>query len=275
MRDYGKVAPQFWTGETGKALKAAGPEAVIVAMYLMTSPHANMIGLYYLPVLYIAHETGLGFEGASKGLQGAIEAGFCSYDAPSEHVFVHAMARFQVGEQLKPDDKRCKGIQNELDRVSKCPLVKDFCQIYSKAYHVKSPSPLQAPSKPRAGAGTGAGESKERDKSRTPPVTFATWMENLPEGEDAIPPDDPIFQFAADAGIPDDLLALAWAWFERSYTGSRKAKRYSDWRQVFRNAVEGNWPKVWRFQPDGTCVLTSEGEMLRRALEAEARRAAP
>lgn len=115
-------------------------------------------------------------------------------------------------------------------------------------------------------------EREARKPARTHAVQFSTWLKSLPEGEDAIPPADPIFQFAEDAGIPDDMLALAWAWFERTYTGGRKAKRYSDWRQVFRNAVEGNWPKVWRFTADGQCLLTSEGEMLRRALDAEARR---
>lgn len=117
-------------------------------------------------------------------------------------------------------------------------------------------------------------EREARKPARSSPIQFSTWVKSLPEGEDAIPPDDPVFQFAADAGIPEDMLALAWAWFERTYTGSRKSKRYTDWRQVFRNAVEGNWPRVWRFTPDGQCVLTSEGEMLRRALEAEARRVA-
>src|SRR5690625_3120250 len=105
MRDYGKVAPQFWTGSTGKELRAHGHEAVIVGLYLMTSPHANMIGLYYLPVLYIAHETGLGLEGARKGLQRACEAGFCTYDDTSEYVFVHAMARFQIAHSWKPADR--------------------------------------------------------------------------------------------------------------------------------------------------------------------------
>ena len=91
VRDYGKVSPHFWTGTTGKKLRNS-PEAVIVAMYLMTSPHANMLGLYYMPILYVAHETGLGFEGASKGLRSACEAGFCSYDEASEMVWVHEMA---------------------------------------------------------------------------------------------------------------------------------------------------------------------------------------
>lgn len=151
MRDYGKVAPQFWTGATGRKLKEAGPEAVIVAMYLMTSPHANMIGLYYLPKLYLAHETGLGMEGASKGLASAIEAGFCDYDEASEHVFVFAMVRFQVSESLKVEDKRCKGIENELAKVPKGALRKRFFDLYGEAFHLTSQpvkaSPYEAPSK--------------------------------------------------------------------------------------------------------------------------------
>ncbi|ASF48096.1 hypothetical protein [Methylovulum psychrotolerans] len=76
MRDYGKVSPKFWTGRTGKAIKAEGMEAVLVAMYLMTSPHADMLGVYYLPTVYIAHDTGLPLAGACKGLDGCIKAGF-------------------------------------------------------------------------------------------------------------------------------------------------------------------------------------------------------
>ena len=95
MRDYAKISPQFWIGNTGKKLREAGAEATIVALYLLSNPHANMIGFYYLPKLYIAHETSLGMEGASKGLQRAIEAGFCGYDDASEVVFVYEMARYQ------------------------------------------------------------------------------------------------------------------------------------------------------------------------------------
>ena len=72
MRDYATVAPQFWLGKTGRELRKKGAEAQVVSFYLMTSPHANMLGLYYLPILYIAHETGLGLEGASKGLNSCL-----------------------------------------------------------------------------------------------------------------------------------------------------------------------------------------------------------
>lgn len=88
MRDYSKVGPQFWIGPTGKKLRAAGMEAQIVAMYLLTSPHASTLGFYYYPIMFIAHETGMGIEGANKGLQGAIEADFCRYDETSEVVTI-------------------------------------------------------------------------------------------------------------------------------------------------------------------------------------------
>lgn len=152
MRDYGKVAPQFWTGDTGKRLKAAGPEAVIVALYLMTSPHANMIGLFYMPELYMAHETGLGVEGATKGLRSCIEADFCTYDAASEYVFVHEMAKHQVADTLKPTDNRCAGIEKDLSRIPESELVQRFHARYGAAFHLTmKPSNSgadEAPAKP-------------------------------------------------------------------------------------------------------------------------------
>ena len=57
MRDYGIVSPRFWIGETGKKLRG-NPNEQVLALYLMTSPHANMIGVFHCPILYMAHETG-------------------------------------------------------------------------------------------------------------------------------------------------------------------------------------------------------------------------
>lgn len=148
MRDYGKVAPQFWTGETGKKILAAGPEAAVVALYLMTSPHANMIGLYYMPLAYLSHDTRLPFEGASKGLRSCIEAGFCAYDEASECVFVYAMARYQIAPSLKRDDNRRKGVENELERVPSALLRKRFLAAYGDSYCLTAPRETEAPSKP-------------------------------------------------------------------------------------------------------------------------------
>lgn len=169
MRDYAKVSPQFWTGVTGRALRD-DPDAIIVAMYLMTSPHANMIGLYHLPKLYLAHETGLTIEGASKGLQRCIEAGFCTFDDASEHVFVHEMARFQIGASLSERDKRCKGVENELAKAPKGALQQAFRTKYADAFHLKKDKGhgrgFKAPTKPRAGTGAGTGTGTDTSNAR-------------------------------------------------------------------------------------------------------------
>lgn len=190
MRDYGKVSPQFWTGATGKALKASGPEAVIVSLYLMTCPHSNMIGLYYMPTLYIAHETGLGLEGASKGLLRAEEAGFCTYDEASEYVFVHEMARFQIADELKVGDNRCKGVANELARCPNSLLRQKFFDLHGARFHLpdppgNNPKP-EAPPKPLGSQEQEQEQEQEQDIKHKPDFSD----ENSGSGDDLEVPAD-------------------------------------------------------------------------------------
>lgn len=151
MRDYSKVSPQFWIGKTGKEIRRQGPETLIVAMYLMTCPQANMLGLFYLPEMYIAHETGLGMEGAMKGLAGCIEAGFCAYDRDSEVVWVYEMARHQIANELKERDLRSKGVQNEYDSLPENPFLACFFDKYGAAFKMAQKRgnsiPIEGPSK--------------------------------------------------------------------------------------------------------------------------------
>ncbi|AEF89685.1 hypothetical protein DelCs14_2673 [Delftia sp. Cs1-4] len=148
MRDYSKVGPQFWTGKTGKEIRKKGTEATLVALYLMTSPHSNMLGLYFQPLMYMAYETGLGIEGASKGLQDCTDVGFCSYDDESEMVWVHEMAAFQIADELKESDKRTAGVQKDYDTLQDNPFLAAFFDRYQSAFHLKNKRGIEAPSKP-------------------------------------------------------------------------------------------------------------------------------
>lgn len=172
MRDYSKVSPRFWTGETGQALAARGSEALVVALYLMTSPHSNMLGLYYQPILYMAEETGLSPEGASEGLMACIEEGFCRYDTSTKMVWVEEMASYQIGSELDSRDNRCKGIEKDYAALPNCPFLGPFFDRYRAAFHLPTrrefvpkprsmqrvnASPIEAPTKPGTGTGTGTG----------------------------------------------------------------------------------------------------------------------
>lgn len=152
MREYGKVAPTFWTGETGKKIRKAGLNAQVVALYLQTAPGSNMLGLYYLPIPVLAHETGMTLEGASKALQCLSEVGFAEYDHESEYVFVARMAHYQIGSSLTMGkdgpDKRVVGIKKQLEPLRKNPFFNRFLELYREAYHLQDVSPSEAPQKP-------------------------------------------------------------------------------------------------------------------------------
>ena len=186
MRDYAKVSPHFWTGSTGKQLRSC-PEAIVVSMYLMTCPHANMLGLYYMPLLYVAHETGLGMEGASKGLQWACEVGFCSYDDSTEMVWVHEMARFQIAEKLKATDKRSIGVQNEYNSLPSNPYLASFYDKYSQSFCMtekrentpKKAVKNEAPSKPLASQEQEQEQEQENTHTNTGEENQNFWNPNL------------------------------------------------------------------------------------------------
>lgn len=170
MRDYCKVNGRFWTGDTGKSLRG-DLEAQVVAAYLMTAPTSNMIGLYYLPMPTLCHETGLALKGALKALARLSEEGFAHYDPLSETVFVVNMAREQVGAALKADDNRVKGVRREVEEHIKCPLLHLFLEKYGRAYHLlevhPQTSPLKGPSEPLRSQEKD--QDQEKEQEHTPP----------------------------------------------------------------------------------------------------------
>jgi hypothetical protein len=151
MREYARVSPTFWTGATGRALRERGTEGALMALYLISSPLSNMLGLYYQPLLYAAEETGLGIEGASKGLLDCIEVGFCKYDEASKTVWVIEMAAWQIAEELKELDKRCAGIQKEYSALPDNPFLGEWFDRYGDPFHLTKRRGIEAPSKPSTG----------------------------------------------------------------------------------------------------------------------------
>jgi hypothetical protein len=135
-------------GETGREIRKQGVNAQLLALYLLTSPHSNMIGLYWCPIAYMAHETGLTLDGASKALQRLVDIKFCNYDESSEVIWVFEMARYQIGDQLSPKDKQAKGVQNTYDDLPKNPFLADFFSRYSSAFCMSDERSCEAPSKP-------------------------------------------------------------------------------------------------------------------------------
>ena len=167
MRSFATVLSQFWTGKTGKAITAAGKDARIVATYLLTCEHANMLGLYRLPLLYVAEETGLKTREVAAALQQLQAIGFARYDEESEFVWVVEMARFQLGllpdETLKDADHRKKGSVRIYKQIPSNPFLGPFHDRYSVVLGLPIRREFPSETKPPVSPSQGALESLTRD----------------------------------------------------------------------------------------------------------------
>jgi hypothetical protein len=208
VRDYGKVAPTFWTGDTGRALRKMGSDVQLVALYLITGPHANMIGLYYMPLPTLCHETGLPLQGASKALRRLSEGGFAAYDEDSEVVWVPEMARYQLGDEVVPKDNRHKAILRELEKYKKTRFFLQFHERYGAAYHLPTPSPFEAPSKPlRSQEQEQEQEQETLSGPSDPDAAPKTKAKPKPKPDPTPRPRDPLFDAIAEVTGSDPHTA--------------------------------------------------------------------
>lgn len=158
---YGVIFPEFWTGRTGRELRErGGKDAQVLALYLATNRHANMLGLYRLMVEDIKHETGLGMKAIEKAFEATRAAEFATYDATSSFVWVHQMARFRLalksGEPLKASDNRVDAVNRIYQALDPNPFLGRFYDAYKRTLHLRSarepqgvvvPYQLSSPSK--------------------------------------------------------------------------------------------------------------------------------
>jgi uncharacterized protein YdaU (DUF1376 family) len=115
-------------------------------------------------------------------------------------------------------------------------------------------------------------QNHNQEKPPIPPkggkstLGLKAWLDSLKaSGEKPIPPDDAVFAYADEVGIPHDFLRLAWLEFRHQHT-QPNAKRYKDWRAHFRNAVRKNWGRLWWIDPaSNTYQLTTVGQQAQRA----------
>ncbi len=153
MRGYATIPPSIWQTDLKKL--RGDVYAIAVHYHLTTSTHSNMIGIYPLPLMFLAYEMGSPLEGASKGLQKVIEAGICTYDEETEIVWVHDMAKTQVAPSLRPNDNRVVSVAKQIAMLPICQITLAFYAHYRDPYHLGDQPILneferafRAPSKP-------------------------------------------------------------------------------------------------------------------------------
>ncbi|KAF1704036.1 helix-turn-helix domain-containing protein [Pseudoxanthomonas suwonensis] len=100
---------------------------------------------------------------------------------------------------------------------------------------------------------------------RSQKLTFAEWMQTIPDDQQAVPEGHHVFRYAQRVGLPIEFLHLCWCVFQAKH--ETDSKRQADWLATFRRAAEDNWYRLWWIDDSGQYQLTTQGKQADRLHE--------
>ena len=128
MRKYSKISPQFWTDPDVRKLSNDGK---LFLLYLLTSPHQNMVGWHFLNKYYMSGDTGYPIDTVSELLQSLINKGFIHYDWDNEMLLIHKFLKYNSVAGPKQAEGAIKVVYNLPDH-SMIQLFRDCVEKYNK-----------------------------------------------------------------------------------------------------------------------------------------------
>ena len=91
MRRYRTFFPGYWTSADIVDLPS---DTKLLGAYLLTSPHANMIGCFRLPNAYVVDDLRMGSETVSKGFRNLCVKGFITHDSALSWVLINKFLKW-------------------------------------------------------------------------------------------------------------------------------------------------------------------------------------
>lgn len=107
---FTKINELVWTDQKFRELSDDGR---LLFIYILTCPHRNIIGLYFLPVPYGAFDLKWSTERFGKGLKELFEKGFINYNFNTNIVFIKNFLKYNPLE----NPNQVKGAIKALDKV--------------------------------------------------------------------------------------------------------------------------------------------------------------
>ncbi|EKD45293.1 MAG: hypothetical protein ACD_69C00353G0004 [uncultured bacterium] len=139
MKSFSKLYSDFWINYDNSEVVSLGIDAQLMALYLQGNSHHNMLGVYYLPLLYIASDLKLPVEQVSAALQMLCKINYCKYDDRTQHIWVCNMVFEQIGEDVGIKDNRIKALHAIWESLpSKLEFLEEIYHKYHIAIHLES-----------------------------------------------------------------------------------------------------------------------------------------
>jgi hypothetical protein len=228
LRDYGKVHASFWSSAT---IQALSEDARVLALYLMTSPHSTIAGVFRLPDGYICEDMRWTAERVAKGFAELSRNGFANRCETTKWVWVVKHLEWNPPEnpnQRKSAIKVCQSVPVE------CEWKSEFERVAAKLLTNLEP--------------------KAENPSTTVPQPFANQEQKQEQKQKGSAK-------ALQVTLPDGfgVSERVWAWSrEKGYPASdverqlenflsyakRKGPKYIDWDEALMAAIREDWAKV-------------------------------
>ncbi len=139
-RRFASVAPTIWTSNTGREWRRLGRDYQVLGHYLITNPHANAYGLYYLPMVIVVEETGIDRETCGNALRTFAAQEYAYYDERSEWTWIRNMAARQMGITATPSPRepRVVGVRRWYASCAPNPFLGPFYDHYHDTFGLES-----------------------------------------------------------------------------------------------------------------------------------------
>ena len=122
MAEYGKVYKKIWRNEKFRCLTE---DEQALFLYLITSPHSNLLGIYLIAVEYMAADKNWKSDRTKEALDGLTETGFLKYDESRCVILIPSW--FEHNTLTSPN--QLKKALAELSEVPKTPLLLELKAI--------------------------------------------------------------------------------------------------------------------------------------------------
>lgn len=151
---YTRVESRFWQDEKMRTVSA---DARYLMLYLLTSPHRNIMGFYFLPPPYACFDLGWDEKQFAKGLQELLQIAVIKYDQQAHVILIQNYLKHNPLEN--PNQ-----VTSAIDRLEEIPQTQlfqafsDVLKQYSKPFAEPLLERLQERlGQPGTGSGTGTG----------------------------------------------------------------------------------------------------------------------
>jgi DnaD/phage-associated family protein len=119
---YTRIKSKFWTDEKARKWDS---ETKFLALYLLTSPHNNILGCYVLPKLYICADLGWDDKQLGKPFNKLLQDGFIKYDDINCLILLCNYLKHNPIE----NGNQATGAIKQLDELPKSPLLQELKQL--------------------------------------------------------------------------------------------------------------------------------------------------